>query len=105
VLNRVLAEDEVGLGAVLAEQAAQLLADRHAGDRRKIRGGNRDTTAVSGLLHLHADLSRVRHRQQRLRARLTHEHPEVPIVAVTALAGDVHDLDGLRQIGGLLAST
>ncbi|MDQ3106097.1 MAG: ArsA family ATPase [Actinomycetota bacterium] len=105
VVNRVLADDEVGLGAVLAEQAAQRLADRHAGDRRKIRGGNRDMTAVSGLLHLHADLSRVRHRQQRLRARLTHEHPEVPIVAVTALAGDVHDLDGLRRIGGLLAST
>jgi hypothetical protein len=35
--------------------------------------------------------------------RFAAAHPEVPIVAVPALAADVHDLDGLRTIGSMLA--
>jgi len=31
-------------------------------------------------------------------------HPDVPVVSVRALSTDVHDLDGLREIGRLLAS-
>jgi len=30
-------------------------------------------------------------------------HPGVSTAAIPALAGDVHDLDGLREIGDLLA--
>ena len=40
----------------------------------------------------------------RLRARFTSAHPEVAQVEVSALAGDVHDLDGLRGIGEELSS-
>ncbi len=42
-------------------------------------------------------------RQRHLADRFTAAHPGVPVSAVPALAEDVHDLDGLRTIGGLLA--
>jgi hypothetical protein len=37
------------------------------------------------------------------RQRFTAAHPSVATAVVPALAGDVHDLDGLRLIGELLA--
>jgi hypothetical protein len=42
-------------------------------------------------------------REQRLRMRFTAAHTRVPVVDVPALAGDVHDLAGLREIGISLA--
>ena len=38
-------------------------------------------------------------REARLRDRFAAAHPQVPTAVVPALAGDVHDLDGLRGIG------
>jgi hypothetical protein len=35
--------------------------------------------------------------------RFCSAHPEVAVVAVPALPVDIHDLDGLRDIGALLA--
>ena len=46
---------------------------------------------------------RVAEREHLARERFAATHPGVAQVPVTALAGDVHDLDGLRQIGDLLA--
>ena len=91
VVNRLQDDGVPSLGAVLAEQAADRL-DRDGGDE-----------AVVGLLRVHAERARLRHRQDRLRRGFAHTHPEVPSVAVAALAGDVHDLDGLRRVGELLA--
>ena len=34
-----------------------------------------------------------------MRDRFVSIYPDVPVVEVPALAGDVHDLDGLREIG------
>jgi hypothetical protein len=42
-------------------------------------------------------------RESRLRQRFVAAHPQVPTVVVRALATDVHDLDGLRRVGALLA--
>jgi hypothetical protein len=42
-------------------------------------------------------------RERGLRARFAAAHPRVPTAVVPALAGDVHDLDGLREVGDLLA--
>ena len=57
---------------------------------------------TSDLLRLHADRLRLVAREQRLRQRFVAAHPHVPTVVVPALSTDVHDLDGLRSIGGLL---
>ena len=58
---------------------------------------------AAGLLRMHAERARVHVREQRLRGRFTAAHPQVAVVDVPALAGDVHDLAGLREIGTALA--
>ncbi|MFJ9889375.1 ArsA-related P-loop ATPase [Streptomyces sp. NPDC091287] len=58
---------------------------------------------TAGLLRLHADRMQVVAREHRTRDRFTALHPEVPVTAVAALPGDVHDLNGLRAIGHRLA--
>ncbi|NUU23663.1 MAG: ArsA family ATPase, partial [Streptomycetaceae bacterium] len=58
-----------------------------------------DLRLVAGLLTLHAERLRMIGREDRVRTRFTSIHPDVPVVEVPALPGDVHDLDGLRTIG------
>ncbi|MFF0385432.1 ArsA family ATPase [Streptomyces sp. NPDC004286] len=59
---------------------------------------------TAGLLRLHAERMRLLAREQRTRDRFISDHPEVAIVEVPALPGDVHDLTGLRDIGDRLAA-
>ncbi|TGN74833.1 ArsA family ATPase [Streptomyces bauhiniae] len=59
---------------------------------------------TAGLLRLHAERMRLLAREQRTRDRFIGHHPEVAIVEVPALPGDVHDLTGLRDIGDRLAA-
>jgi anion-transporting ArsA/GET3 family ATPase len=59
---------------------------------------------AAGLLRLHAERMRLIAREQRTRGAFTALHPEVPVTEVPALAGDVHDLAGLRDIGARLAA-
>jgi anion-transporting ArsA/GET3 family ATPase len=58
---------------------------------------------VGELLRLHADRMETAQRQAHLAGSFTGAHPGVPVATVVALADDVHDLDGLRTIGDLLA--
>ncbi len=60
--------------------------------------------AVAGLLHMHADRVTTRVRERQLCRRFSAAHPAVSTVTVPALATDVHDLEGLRRIGELLAT-
>lgn len=92
VVNRVHETGADSIEAVDAQSAAHKLAS----------GSPADVMAAE-LLAIHADRMRVAARESRLRQRFTAAHPSVPTVSVAALAGDVHDLDGLRQIGDLLA--
>ncbi|MET9493505.1 ArsA family ATPase [Streptomyces sp. NPDC006552] len=59
---------------------------------------------TAGLLRLHAERMQVVAREQRTRDRFVALHPEVAVVEVAALPGDVHDLAGLRDIGERLAA-
>ncbi|MFE9836370.1 ArsA family ATPase [Streptomyces sp. NPDC005551] len=59
---------------------------------------------TSGLLRLHAERMQLLSRERRTRDRFTARHPEVAVVEVGALPGDVHDLAGLRDIGNRLAA-
>jgi hypothetical protein len=94
VVNRVHESGADGIEAVDAQSAAHKLA-----------GGSPTDAAAAELLAIHADRMRVAARESRLRQRFTAAHPGVPTVSVAALAGDVHDLDGLRLIGDLLAGS
>jgi anion-transporting ArsA/GET3 family ATPase len=97
VLNRthpVLAE----LPAARAETLAQTLeqADPTA-------DAAPSAPLAAAVLRLHADRVALAGREHRLLARFRRAHPAVAVVAVPALAGDVHDLPALRDIGRLLA--
>ncbi len=74
-----------------------------AGAERLESGAAEAAGLTAGLLRLHADRMRRVARESRLREQFHADHPEVATVVVPALAGDVHDLDGLRTVGRLLA--
>ncbi len=78
----------------LSAEEAITAAERLAGD---------DTALTRGLLRLHADSVRSYEREQHLRSRFTAGNPAVAITQVEALATDVHDLAGLREVGERLA--
>lgn len=91
VLNRVTVPSP-GLGAEQAQAAAERLDD-----------GDGDDLLVAAVLRVHAEQVRRASREKQYARRFAGSHREVPSVAVPALATDIHDLDGLRQIATLLA--
>ncbi len=70
----------------------------------KLRSAGADHGLAAGLLRLHADRRVTVEREARLTGRFETSHPDVPTAVLPALSTDVHDLDGLRRIGGLLAA-
>ncbi|MEJ2863506.1 ArsA family ATPase [Actinomycetospora flava] len=65
---------------------------------------SRGDELAAAVLRLHADRVETAERERRVLGRFTRAHPTVPIIDVPAMATDVHDLDGLREIGRRLAS-
>ncbi|MDX6323739.1 MAG: hypothetical protein QOK15_93 [Nocardioidaceae bacterium] len=66
-------------------------------------GATTSGRTTAGLLRLHADRMRRVDRELRMRQRFQAAHPHVSTVVVPALSTDVHDLEGLRRVGELLA--
>ncbi len=91
VVNRATPAPAATLSADEAMAAAVRLRKREPG------------SLTAGLLRLHADRTRLVEREALLRDRFAPAHPQVPTAVVPALAGDVHDLEGLRRVGALLA--
>ena len=100
VLNRVQAVDDPEFSSEQAAGGAQTLLEL-AGDATTPAAEESRLTAA--LLNLHAQRMSLAARQRHLADRFTAAHPGVPVSAVPALAEDVHDLEGLRTIGELLA--
>jgi len=94
ILNRVTTPRVPQLSLESAVTASQTLQSGQPGPA---------DVATADLLQLHAERVRSYKRQAHLAERFTSAHPSVPVVRVPALADDVHDLDGLREIGRLLA--
>ena len=59
---------------------------------------------AAAVLRLHADRVDRAAREDRLVTRFSRAHPDVAVTQVPAVAGDVADLDGLREIGTRLAA-
>ena len=91
VLNRVHATDAPEISPERALAAAEQL---------EATGAHRLTAE---LLRLHADRERLIARERHLAERFTAAHPKVGVVEVVARPGDVHDLDGLRDLARDLA--
>jgi anion-transporting ArsA/GET3 family ATPase len=102
-----LSEDRMPLAGLVVNRASPApLGDLSADEAMAAasRLDKLDGAALSGgLLRLHADRTRLVEREARLRDRFAAAHPKVPTAVVPALAGDVHDLTGLRRVGELLA--
>ena len=103
-----LSEDGMPLAGLIVNRASpapegMLSADEAMAASARVRKNDPDSMTAS-LLRLHADQSRAVEREAGLRERFAAAHPDVPTAVVPALAGDVHDLAGLRRIGELLAS-
>jgi anion-transporting ArsA/GET3 family ATPase len=106
-----LAAEQMPLAGLVVNRATRVLAPGLSGEQATAaaeRLSNGGTTAApdgltAGLLRLHADRARLVAREGRLRQRFVAAHPRVPTTVVPALSTDVNDLDGLREVGELLA--
>ncbi len=103
-----LTEDAMPLAGLVVNRAAvapvaALSADEAASAAERLERQPGAAPSTGGLLRLHADQVRLVEREARLRRGFATTHPEVPTAVVPALAGDVHDLVGLRRVGDLLA--
>jgi anion-transporting ArsA/GET3 family ATPase len=92
VVNRVTQTHAQELEQTTAAAAATRLHER----------GEHPVTAH--LLQLHAERMGAIAHEEHLRRRFTAAHPAVPVAEVPTLATDVHDLEGLRVVGGALAA-
>ena len=92
VLNRMHRSEVTEISARAAEEAAETLT----------AAGDQEMTADA--LRVHASLMRQTEREVRVAAAFTDQFPSVPAVTVRAQPADVHDVDGLRTIGALLAA-
>jgi anion-transporting ArsA/GET3 family ATPase len=94
------------LGLVLnrthAVSAPELSADAAlaASHELEVAGGSEIT---ADALRIHAALTQQVVREAAVTERFTREHPDVPMVAVPAQPADVHDIDGLRDVGSAFA--
>jgi anion-transporting ArsA/GET3 family ATPase len=93
VVNRVHLSPAGALSAVRSAAAAEDLEAR----------GEHELTAA--VLRLHAGRMQLAAREQREREHFASAHPTVPLTQVPAMPVDVHDLEGLREIGDLLAAS
>jgi anion-transporting ArsA/GET3 family ATPase len=92
VLNRVHRSQAATLTAQRSLVAADTLTERD------------EAPLAAAMLRVHADRVARSAREQRLQQRFTSAHPDVPVIEVAALAGDVHDLAGLRTVGADLSA-
>jgi anion-transporting ArsA/GET3 family ATPase len=102
-----LSEDDMPLAGLVVNRASPeplgtVSAEEAMAAAQRLRKQDPESL-TSGLLRLHADRLRLTEREAMLRGRFGAAHPQVPTAVIPALAGDVHDLDGLRQVGTLLA--
>ncbi|MFB7619556.1 ArsA family ATPase [Kitasatospora sp. NPDC056181] len=98
VLNRVHRTGAPQLTSERALAAAEALEENGAEN-----ASPEAELLAAGLLRLHAERMQIMVRERRTRDRFVSVYPDVPIVEVAALPGDVHDLDGLRAIGDRLS--
>ncbi|WP_375497719.1 ArsA family ATPase [uncultured Jatrophihabitans sp.] len=85
------------LTAARADAAADALAEK-AGDAAPA------VDLALAALRVHSEVAGAAEHDARMTKRFSSAHPAVPLVAVPALAADVHDLAGLATIGELLGA-
>ena len=95
VVNRIQRLAAPTLSGARALAAAEQLAESASSETAPL---------TEGLLRLHANLAKTAERQEGLALRFTAGHPGIPVVEVPAAAQDIHDLEGLREVGQALTA-
>ena len=90
------------LNRVVRSTAPELPAERALAAAEELEAAGTDPLTVA-VLRIHAERVAVAQRQDRVAERFSRAHPDVPRAEITALAGDVHDLEGLRVVAKELA--
>ncbi|HEX6247596.1 MAG TPA: ArsA family ATPase [Nocardioidaceae bacterium] len=103
-----LAGEQMPLAGLVVNRASRVMLTGLSGEQavaaaERLEATGDETEVTAGLLRLHADRTRIVAREQHLRQRFAAAHPHVPTAVMPALSTDVHDLDGLRRVGDLLA--
>ena len=104
-----LAGENMPLAGLVVNRAGRVTLTGLSGDQAgaaaerldEVDSDSGDVTA--GLLRLHAARTSIVARESHLRQRFAAAHPHVPTAVMPALSTDVHDLEGLREVGDLLA--
>jgi anion-transporting ArsA/GET3 family ATPase len=92
VLNRVHSSAAPGLSVQRSLAAAEALDEAD------------DEALAAAVLRVHAERMGAAERDERRASQFRSAHPGVPVVAVAAQSGDIHDLDGLRAIADELSN-
>jgi anion-transporting ArsA/GET3 family ATPase len=103
VLNRVHHSPGTRLSAARSLAAAETLDSMQNDDM--VPAETNGHAVAAAALRLHAERMNLGERERRVAGAFTSAHPAVPVVEVTALPVDVHDLAGLRRIGESLGGT
>jgi anion-transporting ArsA/GET3 family ATPase len=112
LLNRVHRSPAARLSAARSMAAAETLmgTDPHSDDTEETSApgaANPEEAAACSLaaaaLRLHAERMQQAATERRVAEHFTAAHPLVPVAEIPAQADDVHDLAGLRVIGGSFA--
>jgi anion-transporting ArsA/GET3 family ATPase len=90
------------LNRVVRSTAPELPAERALAAAEELEAAGTDPLTVS-VLRVHAERVAMAQRQHHVAERFSRAHPDVPQAEITALAGDVHDLEGLRAVAKELA--
>jgi anion-transporting ArsA/GET3 family ATPase len=91
------------LNRVHSSAAPRLSVERSLAAAEALDDSGEDALAA-GVLRVHAERLGAASRDDRRASRFRSAHPSVGVVQVAAQAGDVHDLDGLREIGSELSN-
>ena len=104
ILNRVHVAGGSSVSAARSLAAAETLeAVSAAADGGGAPTGNPAAALSAAALRLHAERMSLGARERRVAGSFTSVHPAVPVIEVPALPEDVHDLAGLRRVGGAFA--
>jgi anion-transporting ArsA/GET3 family ATPase len=105
MLNRVHSAGANQLSAARSLAAAETLeaADPGGDTPADSPAGYPAAALTAAALRLHAERMNLGTRERRVAGSFRSVHPAVPVIEVPALPEDVHDLAGLRRVGGAFA--
>ena len=97
ILNRVHHSPATRLSAARSLAAAETLES--IPNEGLVPADANANAVTAAALRLHAERMSLGQREQRVAGAFASAHPAVPVVEVSALPVDIHDLAGLRRIG------